>query len=59
MASAGRILIIPRDAYDEETQYDMLDLVSHNGKAWLAKQAVQGIEPSDENKEYWHNLLGT
>lgn len=59
MASAGRILIMPKGAYDTETQYEMLDLVSHNGKAWIAKKSVKGIEPLDENSEYWHNLLGT
>ena len=58
MATAGRILIMPRDAWVAETTYEMLDLVSHNGKAWLAKKTSVGIEPSADNVEYWHDLLG-
>lgn len=54
MASAGRILIIPKGAYSEETTYVPLDLVSHNGGSWLCKKESTGIEPSDENAEYWH-----
>ena len=59
MASAGRILIMPKGAYDASVTYEMLDLVSHNGRAWIAKKTVTGVEPSDANSEYWHNLLGT
>ena len=57
MASAGRILIIPKGNYNAETEYEMLDLVSHNGTSWLAKKTAVGIEPSDANSEYWHNML--
>lgn len=56
MASAGRILIIPKGDYKAETQYEMLDLVSHNGTSWLAKKTVKGIEPSKANSEYWQNM---
>ena len=56
MAVAGRILIMPKGAYDESKTYEMLDLVSHNGTSWLAKKTVVGIEPSDANSEYWHNM---
>lgn len=57
MASAGRILIMPKGAYDATTTYEMLDLVSHNSASWLAKKTSVGIEPSDANSEYWHNLI--
>lgn len=57
MASAGRILIMPKGNYNAETEYEMLDLVSLNGKTWLAKKNVVGIEPSDANSEYWHDLV--
>jgi hypothetical protein len=57
MASAGRILIMPKGNYNAETEYDMLDLVYHNGTSWLAKKKVVGIEPSDANSEYWHDLV--
>ena len=57
MANAGRILIIPRGDYDNEFPYEMLDLVYHNGTSWLAKKTVVGIEPSEENEEYWHLVV--
>lgn len=56
MASAGRILIIPKGNYNAETEYEMLDLVSHSGASWLAKKIVKGIEPSDANAEYWFKM---
>ena len=57
MASAGRILIMPKGAYDSSATYEMLDLVSHNGTTWLAKKTVAGIEPSADNSEYWQNMV--
>lgn len=57
MASAGRILIIPKGNYDSSVTYEMLDLVKHNGTSWLAKKDVVGIEPSNANKEYWQNMF--
>lgn len=57
MASAGRILIMPKGKYNAETQYEMLDLVEHNNRAWIAKKDCVGIEPSDANKEYWHDMF--
>lgn len=57
MASAGRILIIPKGNYDSSVTYEMLDLVYHNGKSWLAKKTAVGIEPSEANGEYWHLMF--
>ena len=57
MASAGRILIMPKGEWNAETTYEMLDLVKHNGTSWLAKKTVLGIEPSNENGEYWQNVF--
>lgn len=57
MASAGRILIMPKGDWNAETEYEMLDLVNHNGKSWLAKKHSRGIEPSEANKEYWQNMF--
>jgi hypothetical protein len=57
MASAGRILIMPKGYYDSSITYEMLDLVSHNGKTWLAKKTVSGIEPSETNSEYWMDMF--
>ena len=57
MTSAGRILIIPKGAYKEDETYEMLDLVSNGGTSWLAKKTVQGIEPNEDNAEYWHKMF--
>ena len=56
MASAGRILIIPKGNYNAETKYEKLDLVFHSGASWLAKKDAVGIEPSDANAEYWFKM---
>jgi len=56
-ASAGRVLIKPRGDWNANITYEMLDLVNHNGYAFLAKRTVVGIEPSAEHSTYWHNML--
>ena len=56
MASAGRILIIPKGNYDSTKAYEMLDLVFHGGTSWLAKTEVTGIEPSEEHSEHWFKM---
>ena len=55
MATAGRILIIPKGRYNEETQYSMLDMVSYGGKGWICKKTCIGIAP--EEGEYWAECL--
>lgn len=57
MASAGRILIMPKGNYDPSVTYEMLDMVHYNGTSWLAKKTVSNIEPSAANSEYWHSML--
>jgi len=59
MASAGRILIMPKGDYDSSATYEMLDLVKHNGTSWLAKKTATGIEPSAANSEYWQDVIDT
>lgn len=56
MASAGRILIMPKGEWNAETEYEMLDLVFRNGKSWLATKISIGIEPSEANAEYWFKM---
>ena len=56
MASAGRILIMPKGEWNAETTYESLDLVFYGGTSWLAKKNVTGIEPSDANSEYWFKM---
>ena len=53
MASAGRILIMPKGEWNAETQYEMLDLVERNGRSWIARKASKGIAPATSNSEYW------
>lgn len=57
MASAGRILIMPKGAYSASETYEMLDLVYHQGVSWLAKKTASGIEPSAANSEFWHSMF--
>lgn len=57
MATAGRILMIPKGNYNSATTYEMLDVVSHNGTSWVAKKTAIGVEPSEANKEHWQCLV--
>ncbi len=57
MASAGRILIKPKGDWNAETEYGILDLVKHDGKVWLAKEDVVGIEPTDASENPWYNMF--
>lgn len=59
MASAGRILIMPKGDWDEATEYESLDLVLHGGTSWLGKKPSKGIEPSEEGESvnYWHKMF--
>ena len=59
MASAGRILILPKGEYKAETEYEMLDLVFHGGTSWLARKSSKGIEPSDANTEHWFRMCAS
>ena len=56
MASAGRILIMPKGNYNAETEYQMLDLVFNGGSSWVAKKTVKGIEPTDDSAEHWMKM---
>ena len=58
MASAGRILIMPKGEWDAGREYEMLDLVGCDNHAWICKKPCVGIKPTAENKEYWHDLFG-
>ena len=59
MASAGRILIMPKGNYDSSVTYEMLDLVFNKGASWLAKKTVVGIEPSDDTSEHWFKMCAS
>lgn len=46
-AIAGRVSIVPKGEWDMETTYQRLDLVTYNGRAYLAKRTSVGYEPTD------------
>lgn len=50
--SVGRILIIPKDEWNEESTYFKLDLVRHNEATWVCKNNCTGSEPSEENENW-------
>lgn len=45
--SAGRVLPIPKGAYVAGTTYQMLDVVSYNGNAYVAKRQNTNVTPTD------------
>jgi hypothetical protein len=61
MVPAGRILIIPRGAWDNATTYQMLDMVTaSNNTSYLAKQASINVDPvSDTSQTYWQPFGST
>ena len=58
MVSLGKVLIMPRDAYEENATYAQLDIVTHNGVVWMCKQTAIGIEPTDDSHDHWMKLFG-
>lgn len=55
MNDAGRIGFVIRDDYDNNVQYDFLDVVYYHGNSYVAKKLTLGNIPN-ENNEYWHIL---
>lgn len=52
MISAGRVLIIPKGAWNDTDTYSMLDLVSYNGSSYIAKTSVPA-NTLPTNASYW------
>ena len=52
MISAGRVLIIPKGAWNDTDTYSMLDLVSYNGSSYIAKTSVPA-NTLPTNTSYW------
>lgn len=53
--SAGRVLMIPKGDYDATKTYTMLDVVSYQGKSYVAKQTTTGNAPT--NTTYWQLMV--
>lgn len=52
MISAGRVLLIPKGAWNDTDTYSMLDLVSYNGSSYIAKTSVPA-NTLPTNTSYW------
>lgn len=52
MVSAGRVLIMPKGAWNTTDTYSMLDLVSYNGSSYVAKTSVPA-NTLPTNTSYW------
>ena len=48
----GRVSIVPKGAWNSNNTYTRLDLVSHNGSSYIAKQNVP-VNISLNNTNYW------
>lgn len=53
--SAGRVLMIPKGDYNAAETYTMLDVVSYQGKSYVAKQTTTGNAPT--NTTYWQLMI--
>lgn len=51
---AGKIMPRPRGSYNVSEIYNILDMVAHDNKLWMAKKSgLQGISPATETDENW------
>lgn len=58
--SAGKIMPLPRGAYDANATYNILDMVTLDNKLWIAKKSgITGIEPSKTAPEWMMAVDGT
>ncbi|MCD7977737.1 MAG: hypothetical protein LUG51_11480 [Tannerellaceae bacterium] len=46
----GKVVFIPKGEYNENIQYEKLDLITYQGTGYIVLSPFQGIEPSKENK---------
>ena len=52
--NAGRVAPVPKGAYNNNTAYTRLDIVSYNGSSYICTQATTGNLPT--NTTYWQML---
>ena len=55
-ADAGRVALIPKGEWSSVGEYEILDVVSHNGSLYIAKQDSVNHEPIGKTDDYW--MLG-
>lgn len=49
----GRVGLVLKGEWDSATSYTALDVVSHDGNAWAAKQNSTNVEPTTANSDFW------
>lgn len=49
----GRVGLVLKGEWDSATSYTALDVVSHDGNAWAAKQNSTNVEPTTGNSAFW------
>lgn len=52
----GKVAIVPKGAYDNATQYERLDLVTHGGASYLALKSNLGLAPIGITDANWQLL---
>lgn len=52
----GKVAIVPKGAYDNATQYERLDLVTHGGASYLALKSNLGLVPIGITDANWQLL---
>lgn len=52
----GKVAIVPKGAYDNATQYERLDLVTHGGASYLALKSNLGLTPIGNTDANWQLL---
>ena len=57
MADAGRIGFVLKGNYDNTTQYERLDVVTHNNVLYAAKRDTIGNAPTGEDDDNWKVLI--
>ncbi|EHE99232.1 hypothetical protein HMPREF9469_01801 [ [[Clostridium] citroniae WAL-17108] len=51
MEDLGKVMVVPKGAYNANTTYEILDLVTYNGSSYVALKSTKGNVPT--NTAYW------
>ena len=51
MTELGKVMVVPKGAYNANTTYEILDLVTYNGSSYIALKSTKGNVPT--NTTYW------
>lgn len=51
MTDLGKVMVVPKGAYNANTTYEILDLVTYNGSSYIALKNTKGNVPT--NTTYW------